>query len=198
MEDDEDYIRVQDRRDAEYQRQYKEWIDSLSPEERRALAKTGLDQPSVPGYSSGVGMTRNAAESNAAVYHPSITEDVDEHLSQNRQPQSIHDIDSNLIWDIMRRLIGELAQDKNPGMTMDCATLVAGLSYKGNSMTEIAQKHGTTRAAVSKRCIEITDKLNLKPSRAMRSSFARSSYSKARVESLNKQRKEIYGNRNHH
>ena len=69
MQDDEDYIRVQDRRDAEYQRQYKEWIDSLSPEERRALAKTGLDQPSVPGYSSGVGMTRNAAESNAAVAH---------------------------------------------------------------------------------------------------------------------------------
>ena len=36
-------------------------------------------------------------------------------------------------------------------------------------MTEIAKRHDVTRAAVSKRCVELTQALNLKPSRAMRS-----------------------------
>ena len=36
-------------------------------------------------------------------------------------------------------------------------------------VTDIAKRHGVTRAAVSKRCVELTRALNLKPSRAMRS-----------------------------
>ena len=51
-------------------------------------------------------------------------------------------------------------------------------------MTEIAKRHGVTRAAVSKRCVELTQALNLKPSRAMRSLLARQSYRKARLQHL--------------
>ena len=61
--------------------------------------------------------------------------------------------------------------------------LVSGLIYSGDSMTDIAQRHGITRAAVSKRCVELTELLNLRPSRAMRSLTARKSYRSARIQS---------------
>ena len=51
-------------------------------------------------------------------------------------------------------------------------------------MTEIAKRHGLTRAAVSKRCVELAQKIGLPPSRAMRSLTARVAYAQARKESL--------------
>jgi hypothetical protein len=50
-------------------------------------------------------------------------------------------------------------------------------------MTEIAKRHGITRAAVSKRCVELTELLDLPPSRAMRSLTARMAYRSARIKS---------------
>jgi hypothetical protein len=54
-------------------------------------------------------------------------------------------------------------------------------------MTDIAKRHGVTRAAVSKRCVELSRALNLKPSRAMRSIPARQSYRRARLKHLRTQ-----------
>lgn len=63
----------------------------------------------------------------------------------------------------------------------------AGLNNGGDSMAEIARRHGVTRAAVSKRCVELTELLGLRPSRAMRSLTARESYRDARIRSLRQQ-----------
>ena len=49
-------------------------------------------------------------------------------------------------------------------------------------MTDIAKRHGISRAAVSKRCVELTELLNLRPSRAMRSLTARNTYRSARIQ----------------
>jgi hypothetical protein len=58
-----------------------------------------------------------------------------------------------------------------------------GLSaYNGDSMTSIAKRCGVTRAAVSKRCVDITKRLKVLPSRAMRSTKARKIYQKAQIE----------------
>jgi len=51
-------------------------------------------------------------------------------------------------------------------------------------MTEIARHHRVTRAAVSKRCIEMSRSLNLDPTRAMRSLKARESCRKSRNHQL--------------
>ena len=72
----------------------------------------------------------------------------------------------------------------NARLSLDCLALVTGLAYDGDSMTEIAKRHDVTLAAVSKRCVELTQSLNLKPSRAMRSLLARQSYRKARMNHL--------------
>jgi predicted DNA-binding protein YlxM (UPF0122 family) len=80
-------------------------------------------------------------------------------------------------------VLGEILCHDNARLTTECIALVSGLSYSGASMTEIAERHGITRAAVSKRCVELTELLDLKPSRAMRSLTARKRYRAARIRS---------------
>ena len=48
-------------------------------------------------------------------------------------------------------------------------------------MSAIAERHKVTRAAVSKRCVELTERLDLLPSRAMRSLTARKAYRDAQL-----------------
>ena len=48
-------------------------------------------------------------------------------------------------------------------------------------MSAIATRHKVTRAAVSKRCVELTERLDLLPSRAMRSLTARKAYRDAQL-----------------
>ena len=72
----------------------------------------------------------------------------------------------------------------NARLSLECLALVTGLTYDGDSMTRIATKYGVTRAAVSKRCVELTQALNLNPSRAMRSRKARTSYRSSRTSHL--------------
>lgn len=186
MSDENTYTYRQEREDAKYAKEYEQWIASLSPQERRKVASLGIDKPDLDRSATGVGLARDAAESYSAKCY-------DNEPGEYDKSEEKADINSDQIWDIMRRVIGELASDKNPGLTMDCATLVAGLAYKGNSMTNIARRHGITRAAVSKRCIEMIDALKIQPYGAMRSGHARNAYQQARIISVEKQRIEIYG-----
>jgi hypothetical protein len=95
--------------------------------------------------------------------------------------------DPERLHDLLRRLVGELIGQDNARLSLECLALVTGLSYCGDSMTEIAARHGVTRAAVSKRCVELSRALNLQPSRAMRSISARQSYRRARLKHLRTQ-----------
>ncbi len=91
--------------------------------------------------------------------------------------------DSESMHGAIRRVIAEIICHSNARLTAECVALVSGFSYTGSSMTEIAKRHGVTRAAVSKRCVELTELLDLPPSRAMRSLTARKSYRSARIQS---------------
>jgi hypothetical protein len=46
----DDYSQRQKAKDAEYARQYKAWVASMSPEERRKLESQVLDVPAVAHY----------------------------------------------------------------------------------------------------------------------------------------------------
>ena len=59
--------------------------------------------------------------------------------------------------------------DPNPSLGRECMALVTGIGYEGDSMQEIANRHGVTRASVSKRCVELCETLGIPPTRAMRS-----------------------------
>jgi hypothetical protein len=175
------YMSRQRKLDSAYAREYESWVRSLTPEDRLQLKELGLECAYLPSGSGGA--LKDAAESSRA----SCVDEMPplEKESEVADLMGEHGGDSESINEILRRLIGELADQNNCRLSLNCLALVTGLSYQGLSMTEIADRHGVTRAAVSKRCIELTKALRLKPSRAMRSLLARSSYRKARMQSLN-------------
>ena len=187
----ESYAARQRERDERYQREYAEWISSLPPEERRKVKEMGLDKAYLPSGSGGA--TKDAAESSRARCEDSYEEPeaLASEAPPNREtsliePCSHHPqpADAESLHEALRRLVGEMLMQSNASLSLDCLALVTGLAYEGDTMTEIAKRHNVTRAAVSKRCVELTQSLNLKPSRAMRSLVARDSYRKARMNHL--------------
>ena len=174
----DDYSRKQKSRDAEYAREYKAWIDSLPPAERRKLEAQGLAEPSLAHHGNG------AAKGDAAD-SPLMREGDDPALMPEPEPETDRDspCDPEQTWDTVRRVLGEILCHHNARLTTECIALVSGLNYSGASMTEIAVKHGISRAAVSKRCVELTEIFGIRPSRAMRSLTARKRYRDARLKS---------------
>jgi len=82
----------------------------------------------------------------------------------------------------LRAVAGDIASQNKTRMSMEVLALVSGICYKGISETAIAKRHGVTRAAVSKRCVELCERMGLPPSRAMKSEEAREIYSVAQSE----------------
>ncbi|RYD48394.1 MAG: hypothetical protein EOP83_26575 [Verrucomicrobiaceae bacterium] len=172
-----DYSKKQSVRDAEYQREYKAWIESLPPAERRKLEVQGLAAPCIAHHGNG-SAKGDAADS------PLMREGADPAVMPEPEPETDDETcDAEIVWASLRRVLGEILCHDNARLTAECIALVSGLSYTGSSMTEIAERHGITRAAVSKRCVELTELLDLKPSRAMRSLTARKRYRAARIRS---------------
>ena len=202
MSDSSSYSSRQRARDDDYRRQYEKWVATLPEDERQKLEALGVDAPSVPGPSGGT--LRDAATSSRARGEDEFNDEEEadhdaddepeaaEHSAPGSAPdapsspcrQSPQPADGEHLHDILRRLVGELIGQDNSNLSVHCLALVTGLTYEGNSMTAIAEQHGVTRAAVSKRCVELTQALNLKPSRAMRSLKARTSYRTARTLNL--------------
>ena len=173
--------------DDDYRREYQQWISSLPPEERRKVKEMGLDKAYLPSGSGGA--TKDAAESSRARCEDApIAEDEPGAACAAGAAQAPLDVEQlardDAPHEIMRRLIGEMLMQSNASLSLECLALVTGLAYRGDSMTEIAERHGVTRAAVSKRCVELTIALNLKPSRAMRPLSARHNSCASRMNHL--------------
>ncbi len=171
----DEYSARQSSKDADYERTYRDWVASLAPEERRRLEEQGLASPMVAKHGNGA-PEGDMADSPLASHEPDIAALVD------REPEPPEVRHERGVADVLRHLVADLLSEGNTRLTLECLALALGLSsYEGESMTEIAQRHGITRAAVSKRCVDITNRLNLPPSRAMRSTRARRIYKKAQL-----------------
>ena len=181
-------------RDAQYRRDYDAWLKSLSPLERAKLKAVGLDEPLLSVNGNGIS-DHDLADSPLASETPDILGEVDENLALENAGKAVetHGMpseggdgrspiknDPEVVWEIVRRLIGELIIQKNAKLALECLALVSGVSFLGDSMTEIARRHRMTRAAISKRCCELSGKLDMLPSRAMRTLTARRAYAHAR------------------
>ena len=163
----DDYSLKQSARDAEYQREYRSWFDSLPPDQQRELKDQGLDSPVVARHGNGA-PDHDMAESPLASHTPDIAALVD-HEDPDPQTPPMRDA-----TEILRHLVADLL--------LEGRAVALGLSaYNGETMTDIAKRHGITRAAVSKRCVDITERLNLPPSRAMRSAKARKIYRRSQL-----------------
>lgn len=173
-----DYVPKQFQRDREYEaawesEEVRQWIAGLPPEERRRMEAEGLLKPLA--FQHGSGMSDcDLAESSLASEEPDIIGQIEPEPAA--QVVGMESVDERLM-DMLRRLLAEVVSQKNAKLTLECLAIACGLNLvDGDSMQEVARRHGISRAAVSKRCVDITEKLNLPPSRAMRSKEARKSY----------------------
>ena len=173
MDKAEDYAKRQTVRDAQHAAAYRQWFAARPPAEQARLKALGLDKADVTYHGSGMS-DRDMAESPLASEEPDIIAQIEpERASELSDAATSADIDERVL-DVLRRLLGEVLTQKNARLTLECLALACGLrTLQGESMTSIAKRHGLSRAAVSKRCVDITDKLNLPPSRSMRSRKAR-------------------------
>lgn len=178
---DTDYSRRQRSSDADYQQAYQAWVDSLPPKERQQLAIMRLDRP-LMSDTAGSGYRDVAEASRCAVLPEVFAEGTEEGCGPEGACSDREDV-----LHFIRRLVGELMGQDNVRLSVECLALATGISYRGDSMTDIARRYGVTRAAVSKRCVEFIDALGLAPSRAMRSPQARQSYRRRRMDELNQQ-----------
>lgn len=85
---------------------------------------------------------------------------------------------------MVRRLVGLMLADHSPALGIECMALVTGIGYDGSSMAEIAKRHRVTRAAVSKRCVELSEAFGIPPVRAMRTEKNRERCRNSRLFSL--------------
>ena len=162
-------------RTAQYVSDYKAWISSLSEAELAQAIALGVHKPMPEDFQAhSIGLDADLAESKELAYSPDMAAliDGDEPAAATEDMSAL----SEKLWDVMRHLVGELLDTPNRSLTAECLAAVSGMSYTGDSITEIALRHRVTRAAVSKRCVELTHKLKLFPSRTMRSLTARQAY----------------------
>jgi hypothetical protein len=171
----DDYSKRQSAKDAAYEREYQTWVDSMSLDERREAEKMGLLKPCLQRHGNGA-PDHDMADSPLASHTPDIAALVD------HEPEDREETSTRSVTDVLRHFVADLLSEGNTRLTIECLAIALGLSaYDGETMTDIAQRHGITRAAVSKRCVDITERLNLPPSRAMRSTRARRIYQKAQL-----------------
>ena len=180
----ENYHQRQAEADQEYEREYIAWTASMTPQEREQLAALGLDSPEIPKRSAGIGVSRDAAEQSAA-------QTLDE-IAAPDADEGITEADLRTC-EVIQKLIGELIVDRNPALAIECLALTTGIAYEGNSMIAIAKRHGLTRAAVSKRCIELSERLGVKNLRPMKTERAREIYRDRAVEVHRRAGHEIAG-----
>ena len=170
----DEYARRQSEKDSEYEQEYRTWVESLPIEERKQVEAAGLGQPCLQRHGNG-SPNRDLADSPLASHTPDIAALVDR--EEEELPAPLRDA-----TEVLRHLVADLISEGNARLTIECLAVALSLSaYNGESMTEIAKRHGITRAAVSKRCVDITERLNLTPSRAMRSEMARNIYRNAQL-----------------
>lgn len=175
----DDYSKKQAIKDAAYAREYKAWMATLTPEERYQARLLGVDEPLLPSDGGGC-LDEDAADSHmASVPAAEIVESPEPGVAAVAEHRT--EVPTEELWDILRRLVGQLMADRNARLSLECLALVSGLSFLGDSMSAVARRHRVTRAAVSKRCVELTEHLNLLPSRAMRSLTARRTYRAAQI-----------------
>ena len=181
----DDYAKRQTRKDQAHTHEYRAWIASLPPEEQRRMAELGLAEPLSEADGYGWGKT-DAADFPEASEKPKLP------LEAEEVPVEVATIENEAVLDILRRVLGELLAERNARLSLECLALATGFSYLGGTMTGIARRHCVTRASVSKRCVELIEKLNLEPSRAMRSLTARRAYQAAQLST--RQDHERFGN----
>lgn len=161
--------------DATYARAYREWVASLPPEERARLAAQGLLEPDASRRTS----TREGDALRLELTAAPVLAPIENRESKIENAASAADA--------LAAFCARIRAHPNPLLAFDAACFASGLmDVEGLSQSELAKRHGVTRAAFSKLAIQWAETFGLPPSRGMRSKNARTAYRQARLTSLRK------------
>ena len=180
-------------RDASYSRTYEAWVASLPPEERAQLAAQNLARPDASRRTStrlgdpdvldraaaGEPSPRDNAE-NTGEASPEPTEAPTAPQAAAPRGQT-----SQTAADLLAAFCARIRAHPNPLLALDALCYSTGLmGIEGLSQTELAKRHGVTRAAFSKLAVQMTDLFDLAPARGMRSRRVRRTCRQARLTHL--------------
>lgn len=167
------YADKQAAREAAYKDEFQKWNEAMTPEERKEAERLGVSNPHID--PQGVGAPELDTDRIADfTYMPNF--DFDSPEEEFNVAKTVE----RLSLERLNHALVEIMDSRNARLTVECLAFVSGIAFLGDSETEIAKKYGISRAAVSKRCVELTKKLNLLPSRGMKSEAAREAYRESR------------------
>ena len=144
----DDYAKGQAERDRRYHDAWespevKAWLAGLDPAERSRLEAKGLLKPLLPGRANGVLLGGDLADSSLASEEPDIADAIDGH-------QAAHD-SAEARADVLAAFCARIRSCSNPLLVFDAVCFATGvLSLDGCSQSELARRHGVSRAAFSK------------------------------------------------
>jgi len=162
----------------EYNAAYAAWLADMSPTERHQMKKMGLGSALSPNAQSGAVEGERADffrepeydDEGEAVETPEA-EEAD--ASQGEEETETLEARYRLnLATAVNALIVELLTSRNRGLAVECLALCTHIAYDGVSEAAIATKYGLSRAAVSRRCVELCDRLGIEPPRGMRRAVA--------------------------
>jgi len=201
------YASKQATRDAAYSEAYVAWVASLSPAERERLHALNLDSPLMAHTKASGKHDHDMADDPHASEWPDMPGAVDERAGYfepdhgtTPPPDAAYDFLSESLAlgagatppsypaaavaeamaDRLRQLVAYLITSENTKLAVQCLAVVSGVQFLGDSMSDLAKSHGVSRAAVSKRCVDLSKIIGLPPSRAMRSEASRAVSAAAR------------------
>jgi len=172
----DEYAGKQAARDREYEAAFsseevKEWIAGLSPEERMRLEKEGMLKPLIQKNHCVNMREEDLAESPLASAPSDIIDQI--------EPTLREDASAEVRSDVLAAFCARIRSATNPLLVFDAVCFATGvLALDGQSQTELAARHGVTRSAFSKIATQWVKTFGIKPSRGMKSTKARKTYSK--------------------
>lgn len=160
-------------REAAYERAYRQWVASQTPTARRALRQLGLAEPARPNYATGKGA--DVAEHPRALA-ASATGPAPEPEAPGPLTGLAHTQHAALT-EFLAGILYEIVEARHPALQAECTALACGLhAARGDTMSEIAARHGRSRQAVSKIVRQIRDRWQLPHNEFTRSDETRELY----------------------
>lgn len=172
----DDYTRKQTQRDAQYAQAWK----TLTPEQLSEMARHGIKGAELPRYHTGKTDDADTMVAIAETHQePSCGLEVGEGGTDTPEASNTDPEANYALGEALRLAIHDIVESSNPSLHAQCVSLAFGFgAARGQTLAQVAEEFGQTRASISKRVKQIQARFKLPPSAYMKSPKSCLSYAK--------------------